>query len=103
MNVFRTGVLLSALVALFGVAGYALGGQGGLVISLGVAVLMNVFAYWHANSFVLRMHGAPEIGRDDMPGFHDMVGQLAERPGLGPKIVVMAKGCKKHLYTVDTA
>ena len=38
MNVFRTGVLLSALVALFGVAGYALGGQGGMMIALLVAV-----------------------------------------------------------------
>src|SRR3546814_2382671 len=82
MNVFRTGVLLSALVALFGVAGYALGGQGGMVIALGVAVLMNVFAYWNADSIVLRMHGAREIGRADLPWFHDMVGQLAERAGL---------------------
>src|SRR3546814_9517483 len=78
----RTGVLLSALVALFGVAGYALGGQGGMVIALGVAVLMNVFAYWNADSIVLRMHGAREIVRADLPWFHDMVGQLAERAGL---------------------
>src|SRR3546814_10653268 len=28
------------------------------------------------------MHGAREIGRADLPWFHDMVGQLAERAGL---------------------
>src|SRR3546814_12358518 len=53
-----------------------------MVIALGVAVLMNVFAYWNADSIVLRMHGAREIGRADLPWFHDMVGQLAERAGL---------------------
>lgn len=82
MNTFRTYVLLSALVALFGVAGYAMGGQGGMVIALGVAVLMNVFAYWNADSIVLRMHGAREIRRADLPWFHDMIAQLAERAEL---------------------
>src|SRR3546814_16469133 len=53
-----------------------------MVIALGVAVLMNVFAYWNADSIVLRMHGAREIGRADLPWFHGMVGQLAERAGL---------------------
>jgi len=82
MNVFRTGVLLSALVALFGVAGYAMGGQGGMLIALGVAVAMNFFAYWNADSIVLRMHGAREIGRADLPWLHDMIGQLAARAEL---------------------
>lgn len=82
MNVFRTGVLLSALVALFGVAGYAMGGQGGMLIALGVAVAMNFFAYWNADSIVLRMHGAREIRRADLPWLYDMVGQLAARAEL---------------------
>ena len=55
MNIFRTGLLLAALVALFGVAGYAMGGEGGMLIALGVAVAMNFFAYWNADSIVLRL------------------------------------------------
>ena len=90
MNVFRTGVLLSALVALFGVAGYALGGQGGMMIALLVAVAMNVFAYWNSDSIVLRMHGAREIRRADLPWLHDMVAQLAERAELPmPRVYII--------------
>ena len=90
MNVFRTGVLLSALVALFGVAGYALGGQGGMLIALLVAVAMNFFAYWNADKIVLRMHGAREIKRTDLPWLYDMVGQLAQRAGLPmPRVYLM--------------
>ena len=90
MNVFRTGVLLSALVALFGVAGYALGGQGGMMIALLVAVAINVFAYWNSDSIVLRMHGAREIRRADLPWLHDMVAQLAERAELPmPRVYII--------------
>jgi len=82
MNIFRTGMLLAALVALFGVAGYAMGGQGGMLIALAVAVAMNFFAYWNADSIVLRMYNAREIRRADLPWFHDMIGQLAGRADL---------------------
>lgn len=82
MNTFRTGLLLAALVALFGVAGYAMGGEGGMLIALAIAVAMNFFAYWNADSIVLRMYGAREIGRADLPWFHDMIAQLAQRAEL---------------------
>jgi len=82
MNTFRTGLLLAALVALFGVAGYAMGGEGGMLIALAIAVAMNFFAYWNADSIVLRMYGAREIKRADLPWFHDMIAQLAQRAEL---------------------
>lgn len=82
MNTFRTGLLLAALVALFGVAGYAMGGEGGMVIALAIAAAMNVFTYWNADSIVLRMYRAKEIRRADLPWFHDMIGQLAARAEL---------------------
>lgn len=82
MNTFRTGLLLAALVALFGVAGYAMGGQVGMLIALAIAVAMNFFAYWNADSIVLRMHRAREIRRDELPWFYEMIGQLAERAEL---------------------
>lgn len=82
MNTFRTGLLLAALVALFGVAGYAMGGEGGMLIALAIAVAMNFFAYWNADSIVLRMYGAREIQRAELPWLHDMIGQLAGRAEL---------------------
>ena len=86
----RTAFLLAALTALFMGAGLALGGEGGMVIALLVAVAMNAFAYWNADSIVLRMHGAREITRADVPWLHDMVTQLAQRADLPmPKVYLI--------------
>jgi len=90
MGTLRTGVLLASLTALFMVAGYAMGGEGGMMIALLVAVAMNGFAYWNSDRIVLRMYGAREIQRADLPWFHDMVGQLAKRADLPvPKVYVI--------------
>ncbi|MDA0998381.1 MAG: protease HtpX, partial [Proteobacteria bacterium] len=61
MNYLKTGILLAGLTALFGVAGYLLAGEGGMVIALGFAAVGNVVAYWNADKIVLNMYGAREV------------------------------------------
>lgn len=86
----RTAFLLAALTALFMGAGLALGGEAGMAVALLVALAMNAFAYWNADKIVLRMHGARQIERADLPWFHDMVAQMAERAGLPmPKVYLI--------------
>lgn len=58
MNLFRTGILLAMLTALFGVVGFLLGGTGGMVLALMFAAASNLFAYWNADKIVLRMYRA---------------------------------------------
>jgi heat shock protein HtpX len=53
MNQLKTYVLLAGLTALFGGVGYLIGGTGGMLIALGVAAAMNLFAYWNADKMVL--------------------------------------------------
>lgn len=53
MNQLKTYVLLTGLTALFGGVGYLIGGQAGMLIALGVAAAMNLFAYWNADKMVL--------------------------------------------------
>ena len=60
MNTVKTAMLLAALTALFGVVGYALGGQNGMLIALGLAVVTNLFAYWNSDKLALAAHGAVE-------------------------------------------
>ena len=55
MSTLRTGILLAGLTALFLAAGYLLGGQGGMVIALVIALAMNLFSYWNSDKLVLRM------------------------------------------------
>ena len=59
--VMRTGFLIAALTALFGVIGMLLGGKTGMIIALLFAAGMNVFSYWNADKIVLRMYKAKEV------------------------------------------
>jgi Zn-dependent protease with chaperone function len=67
-NLFRTGVLLAALTALFLAVGYAIGGSGGMLIALTIAVATNLFAYWNADSMVLAAYGARPIAGAELSG-----------------------------------
>jgi len=82
MNQMKTLALLSTLTALFLWAGHALGGQGGLLLALVVAALMNLGAYWFSDRMVLRTYDAREIRPEDNPGLHALVRELALRANL---------------------
>ena len=66
---------MAAMTALFGFAGAMLGGFGGLVIALLVAVAMNVFAWYNSDKMVLRMYGAKEVSKDHP--LYEMVADLS--------------------------
>jgi heat shock protein HtpX len=78
----RTAMLLAALTALFMMAGWLLGGRGGMLMALVVAIGMNLFAYWNADKMVLRMHNAREVDARTAPDFHRLIAQLAEQAQL---------------------
>jgi heat shock protein HtpX len=79
MNLFRTGLLLAALTALFMLVGYLIGGQSGVVIAFLVAGAMNLFAYWNSDKMVLGLYNAHEVDRATAPGLYGIVEQLADR------------------------
>lgn len=82
MNLFRTGLLLAAMTALFLGVGYLLGGRGGAVVALVLALGTNLVAFWNSDRMVLRMHGARPVTRAGAPELHDLVAGLAGRAGL---------------------
>lgn len=65
MNHLRTFTLLAALTALFVGIGYMIGGTGGMVIALVLAMGMNLVSYWNADKIVLKMYGAQEVDPAD--------------------------------------
>jgi heat shock protein HtpX len=81
-NLFRTGILLAALTALFMGVGYLIGGGTGMVIALVIAAGMNLFAYWNADRMVLAAYGARPIARAEAPWLHETVAGLAARAGI---------------------
>ncbi|WP_169569651.1 zinc metalloprotease HtpX [Sneathiella limimaris] len=90
MNFFKTGILIAGITALFLGVGFAVGGEGGMLIALVIAIAMNGFAYWNSDKMVLRMYGAREVSEADAPEFVGLVRQLAMRAELPmPRVYIM--------------
>ncbi|MEK9969910.1 MAG: zinc metalloprotease HtpX [Ferrovibrio sp.] len=90
MNIMKTALLLAAMTALFGVVGYLIGGEAGMLIALALAAAMNLFAYWNSDKMVLSMYGAREVDAQTAPEFYGLVQQLAQRAGLPmPRVYVI--------------
>ncbi len=90
MGYLRTTILLAGLTALFMAVGYLLGGAGGAVIALVIALLMNVFTYWNADRMVLAMQDAQEVDARTAPEFVAIVAELARRAALPmPRVYIM--------------
>jgi heat shock protein HtpX len=85
----KTAVLMAAMTALFMGLGYMLGGGGGAVIALVVALAMNVFTWWNSDKAVLRMQGARPVAAGDS-GLVTMVADLARGADMPvPAVYVM--------------
>ena len=91
-NLFRTGLLIAALTALFMAVGFFIGGRTGMFIALLVAMGTNLFAYWNADKMVLSMQNAREVDPRSAPDLYRMVEGLAQRAGLP----------MPRLYIIDT-
>ncbi|MDN5848152.1 MAG: zinc metalloprotease HtpX [Nitrococcus sp.] len=79
MNALRTTVLLASLTALLVLAGKALGGNVGMILALGLAVVMNFGSYWFSDKLVLRLYRAQPVGPDSAPELCSVVEELAGR------------------------
>jgi heat shock protein HtpX len=81
-NTFKTTILLAALTGLFIAIGSAIGGQAGLIIAFGLAVVMNMGAWWFSDKLALRMSGARAVEPHEAPELHQMVERLARQANL---------------------
>jgi heat shock protein HtpX len=90
MNTLKTALFMTMLTLLLVFAGRALGGQSGMVIALGMAVVMNMGAYWFSDRIVLRMYGAREVQEHEAPELYGMVRSLAVKAELPmPKVYII--------------
>ncbi|MCK9284908.1 MAG: zinc metalloprotease HtpX [Rhodocyclaceae bacterium] len=89
-NWFKTTLLMAAIVALFGVIGGMIGGQGGMLLALLFGGGMNLFAYWFSDSMVLRMYNAQQVDEASSPYLYNMVRELAANAGLPmPRVYII--------------
>ncbi|MEO7762585.1 MAG: zinc metalloprotease HtpX [Casimicrobiaceae bacterium] len=89
-NWFKTGLLMAAIMALFGVVGGMLAGGQGMMIALLIGLGMNLWAYWFSDSMVLRMYNAQQVDAASAPQVYGAVQELSQRAGLPmPKVYVI--------------
>lgn len=88
MSGLKTAVLLGALSGLFIVVGGMLGGESGLIMAFGLALVMNIGSYWFSDKIVLRMYKAQEVAAGHR--LFDMTARLARRAELPmPRVYVI--------------
>ena len=82
MNQTKTLILLATLTALLLWAGQAIAGQGGLLVALLFAGVMNFGAYWFSDKIILRMYRAQEVSESQAPELFRLVRELSWRGNL---------------------
>lgn len=89
-NWVKTAILMAGITALFGVVGAAVGGQQGMILALGFALVSNFFSYWFSDKMVLRMYNAQQVDETSAPQLYQMVRDLAGRAQMPmPKVYLI--------------
>jgi len=89
-NWFKTGLLMAAIMALFGMVGAVLGGGQGMLLALVFGLGVNLWAYWFSDTMVLNLYRAQEVDATSAPQLYNTVGELAARAGLPmPKVYLI--------------
>ena len=89
-NWFKTGLLMAAIMALFGMVGAVLGGGQGMLLALALGFGVNLWAYWFSDTMVLKLYRAQEVDATTAPQLYNTVSELAARAGLPmPKVYLI--------------
>ena len=79
MNTVKTFFLLMVMTGLLLLVGFIIGGEGGIIIALIFAVVMNFGTYWFSDKIALGMaHAHPVTEQED----HELYGIVAEQASL---------------------
>ena len=87
MNTVKTFLLMVVMSALLLLVGAMLGGIGGIIVALIIAIVMNFSAYWFSDRIALKMTHAAEITESEDPELYSIVREQASLAGLPmPKV-----------------
>jgi heat shock protein HtpX len=89
-NTFKTAFLLTLLTLLLMFLGRTFGGESGMILALGFAVVMNFVSYFFSDKIALAMYRAQPVTRDELPRAYEIVERLTQKIGIPmPKIYVI--------------
>ncbi len=97
MNTMRTIALMTLLTLVLVFAGGALGGQGGALVALILAAVMNLGSYWFSDRIVIKMYRGRETNSGTL---YEVVRELCERNNLiMPKVYVLPQNTPNAFAT----
>ena len=104
MNGVKTVLLLGLMSGLFLAAGQALGGERGLVMGMGMAVVMNFFSYFFSEKIALMSSGAEPCSPSENPHVYSriapMVKRLCDKMGIPmPRLWIIPEGAPNAFAT----
>jgi heat shock protein HtpX len=89
VNNIKTTVLLAALFGLILLAGYLLGGAGGLIIAFVLGGAGNVFVFFYSDTIAVKTMGGQQVDEQSAPDLMQMVEKLSQNAGLPtPKVYI---------------
>ncbi len=89
-NILRTFALLAALTLLLMFLGRLLGGPAGMTVALGVAAVMNLFAYLFGHKMILWQYRAVPLPESEYRWLYDMTRKLTAKAGMPmPKLYLI--------------
>jgi len=86
------------MVALFGVVGGMLGGQGGMLFALVIAAVMSFVAYFNSSKVALRAYRAQLVTREQAPEVYEIVDRLRQRAGLPMPAIAIAPHAQPNAF-----
>ncbi len=75
LKTFMFMVVLTLIFVLFG----SFFGEGGLIMGLGLAIVLNVFAYWNSDKIAIKMTRSKPLSEKDAPEVHEIVRRLSNK------------------------
>jgi len=98
MGYLRTAILMAAMTALFLGIGALLGGMGGALIALVIAVAMNAYTWWNSDRMVLKMHGAHLASGKAGSALEQMVHDMADRARMPRPTVYIIENAQPNAF-----
>ena len=80
--IFKTTLMMAAMVGLFMLIGQMIGGQQGALTALIIAAVMNFGMYWFSGNMVLKMQGAVPLDENRFPQVKRIVQEIVQKDNL---------------------
>ena len=82
MNNVKTAFWMVVLTVILVIAGRVVAGDAGMLVTFGLAVVLNGIAYWFSDRIALGMARAQEVSQAEAPRLHAIADELALRYGV---------------------